>query len=558
MPRAGGGHDVLAATSGGVVLVSGDGQLRAVWTALDGLPGTRADALLRDGDGDTWWIGSEAGLARVRIDGARMDVVAAYPSKPVRAVTRHDGQVYAATWGGGVMRLGAGGLEPVPEAGDSAGSKAARVTALAVKNGVLVAATAAAGIYELHAHRLRPWDVQGRDLARAPIWSLAVRGDSVWAGTMSGLYQIKDNTVVQFGNDDVRQVRVDAQGVVVATFGRGVRRLRGSSFVPVSPMPAEAQYLYAAGDANGAACLATHHGLWSKPSAASPWQKARLGGLPSSDIAALAGDGERLWAGTFDQGLAVYEEGRWRPVRDPAIDPKINALAVSEGRLWVATSNGLNIVDGDRVMRMDTRDGLPSRHVMSITPLKGGGVLAGTAQGAAILRDGEITVLGRKQGISIGNVWAVAEDPSGALWLGTTKGLYRVASSGASWQRFSVATGHLRDDWVMALAISGDALWAGTYKGGATRFARRSDGSVVATQVGSAHSGDDWINPGGLTWHQGTLYAATMNGLLQGDGTTWHKRERAAPGIDTTAVAVHEAHLWIASRRGLRAITTAP
>jgi pimeloyl-ACP methyl ester carboxylesterase len=45
----------------------------------------------------------------------------------------------------------------------------------------------------------------------------------------------------------------------------------------------------------------------------------------------------------------------------------------------------------------------------------------------------------------------VAEDAQGDIWLGTTTGLYRGRSDGATWTRYSVATGALKDDWVMAL-----------------------------------------------------------------------------------------------------------
>src|SRR5271170_7696953 len=61
------GGAVLAGTGGGLLLVRADGTARAPWTALDGLPETRVHALLRDGE--RIWIGTEGGLAAVRLRG---------------------------------------------------------------------------------------------------------------------------------------------------------------------------------------------------------------------------------------------------------------------------------------------------------------------------------------------------------------------------------------------------------------------------------------------------------------------------------------------------------
>ncbi|HWN71318.1 MAG TPA: two-component regulator propeller domain-containing protein, partial [Haliangium sp.] len=275
----------------------------------------------------------------------------------------------------------------------------------------------------------------------------------------------------------------------------------------------------------------------------------------SSDIAALAVDGERLWVGTFDQGVAVYEHGRWRTIESPLIDAKVNALAVSEGRLWVATAHGLTVIAGDQITRLDERDGLPSAHILSVAPLRAGGVVVGTARGAARVTlgstSGAITVLGEKQGLASVNVWAVAEAQDGWLWLGTTKGLYRVGPRNQR-QRMSVASGHLQDDWVMAIVPRGGSMWIGTYKGGVTRLDRVDDNNHAATQIGSG-----WINPGGLAWHGETLHAATMDGHMSvkgaalAAGLTAHAAQ--PPGRDTTAIVSQGNRLWIASRRGLRA-----
>lgn len=576
-----GATTVYASTDGGLIAVAADGRLRKTWTALDGLAGTRSHALLREGD--TLWIGGEDGLTRAQIRGSELAVTASYESAssaPVRALLRHDGVLYAGTWGGGLQRLRNGALREIPTAaGQPAASR--RITALAVHGGAVIAATAGQGLYRLIRGRLQPLAIPG--LQRAMVWSLLAHDDRLLIGAVTGLYASTDlaSRPDQFTTGDIRQLVRDDDRVVAAAFGQGVLDVRGEDTVALTGIPRGASFAYGYGAGGGVVCLAGHAGLWLRADGR-PWRQAQRGGLPSGDISALAvqedehGSDQRVWIGTFDHGVAVYDDGRVRQFEHPRIDRKVNALTVADGEIWVGTSAGLSIIKpgvspsgGDelasaRVTRIGKRDGLPSSFVMALHPLREGGVLVGTARGAAIVRSGRIEVIGRKRGIYISNVWAVDQDADGSLLLGTTKGLYQIRPDG-DWQRFSVASGHLRDDWVMALERVGDTWWVGTYKGGVSKLApvAADDGEHSAGQTrndaqtrSATHLGGGFVNPGGLLWHRGALHAATMDGMLTGDGTTWRPIERASTGRDTTALAVvtngSDSGLWIASRRGVR------
>jgi ligand-binding sensor domain-containing protein len=235
--------------------------------------------------------------------------------------------------------------------------------------------------------------------------------------------------------------------------------------------------------------------------------------------------------------------------------------AITGARLWIATAQGIQVVDADGrvVLRLGRADGLPSRSVLSIARLADGRIVAGTSVGAAFVDGGIARRVGPRLGDrGIGNVWAIAETSAG-LWLGTTTGLYRgpptawttkdgsddPAAAAERWQRMSVATNQLRDDWVTALATRGDIVFAGTYHGGIARI----DGDT-ATALGGG-----WINPSGLVWDGDRLLAATMDGLITGDGrtTTWTATP-GLPGRDTTAAVRTGRALWVATRRGLIAL----
>lgn len=578
LPLAGG--DTLVGTGGGLVRVDADGLSRHVWTASDGLPGTRIDALVADGD--RVWVGTDAGVAQFT-----GDLTHGVATKPVRDLVRWRGAIYLATWDGGVVKLESdaaavhGGDAVAMHAGDAvamhAGATAlrVRVSALAIAGGTLWAGTAA-GLYRMQDGRLVRID------GPREVTALVADHDRLWIGAPDGVWLADGGAPKRLGGGEVRHLAL-AGGAVIAAGIEGLVTIDHGRVVDVPGAPHG--FVQAIGVAHGAVCTGGLDGLWLRAagSRATAWRHAtRAGGPPSSDISAIAADGPRLWVGSFDQGLATYEPDHgWRRIATPGLDARINALVVEPraagAHVWIATAEGITVLDqaGAIVTRLGKNDGLPSRSVLSLARLADGRIVAGTSMGAAFVDGGAVHRVGPRipgdQGL--GNVWAIAET-SGTLWLGTTTGLYRGPAVGwttkdgaddpvallaqpgptaeppgaapsGRWQRLSVATGQLRDDWVTALAARGDVLWAGTYHGGIARI----DGDLV-TQLGGG-----WINPAGLTWDGDRLLAATMDGLLTGDGqsVTWNTT-RDLPGRDTTGTIRVGHTLWVATRRGLATI----
>ena len=575
LPVAGG--DTLVGTGGGLVRVDAAGAVQQVWTASDGLPGTRVDALVADGD--RVWVGTDAGVAQLTGGAAPPTgrVAQAVATRPVRDIIRWHDVVYLATWDGGVVTLGGVGGDRVAMRGGAAAPRA-RVAALAVAGGTLWAGTAA-GLYRMRGGQLDHVD------GPTEVAALIAFGDQLWIGAPDGIWRVDGGAPRGLGGGDVRHLAI-IDGVVTAAGTDGLATVDHGRVVAAPGAPRG--FAQALGAAFGAACTGGLDGLWLRAphvatTATPAWRHApRAGGPPSSDISAVAADGARLWVGTFDQGLATYEPAHgWRRITAPGLDARINAITVEPrvagAHIWIATAEGIAVLDatGAVVTRLGRRDGLPSRSVLSLARLADGRIVAGTSMGAAFVDGDTIHRVGPRipGDKGIGNVWAIAE-AAGTLWLGTTTGLYRGPATGWTtkdgaddpatlvlppgaatdaagpqprerWQRMSVATGHLHDDWVTALAVRGDVVWAGTYNGGIARI--DDDG---ATQLGGG-----WINPAGLTWDGDRLLAATMQGLVAGDGrTTAWTTTRELPGRDVTGTVRVGRTLWVATRRGLAAI----
>ncbi len=535
------GGDFLVGTGGGLVRFDARGEVRAVWTAVDGLPGTRIDGI--SAVGDALWIGTETGAAVVTIDGTKLAVKRTAETKSVRAVVAFDGALYAATWEGGVRKLGARGSTELRWKGGNNPAARARVSSLAVADGALWAGTAN-GLYRL---ANGTFELTSIEAGANEVAALYGDGATLWIGTTAGLYTREGAQIRGYGGGDVRHVAKVDGAIVAATFGGGLVRIDRGRLSEVARAPKGLAMAQAITERGGAACTGGLEGLWLRAKADAPWVAAvPPPGPPANDVSAIVAAGDKLWVGTFDHGLASYDAGVWKRFEHAKLDRRINALLVDGTKLWVATAAGLTVIEGTTVRQLTKADGLPARGILSLAKLRDGRILVGTSAGAAIVGEGRPVHIGAKQNLEAKNVWAVAEDADGWIWLGTTTGLFRGKADDTAWTRYSVATGHLRDDWVMAIATRDRSIWVGTYKGGVTRF-DPSDAGVIATPLG-----DGWINPGGLRFLGETLFATTMEGVRTGDGSsaTWQTLDRM-PGKDATAAARIGDTLFVSTRRGL-------
>jgi ligand-binding sensor domain-containing protein len=553
---------VLAGTTGGLVVVGQDGQAREVTTSLDGLPDTRVHALLVEGA--TVWIGTERGLTKGNLHGVHVSIDVSYPAPAVRAIRRHGGDIYAGTWGGGVMHLVGSKLERVPFADgtspaktgartktDAGGPERARVTALASFGDALYATTAGAGLFRMDRLDRAGFAPVGGSRVPRMGWALAVHQDRLWVGGLEGVASIgKDAPWRPELDADTRAFADVGDALLAGTYGKGVLRIAGRSATPDGDAPPFVQALDARG---GARCVGARDGLVVRGG------RVASSGMPDNDVTAIATDGDRLWVGTYDRGVGVLEDGHFR--RETRADGRVNAMAIEArraggSRVWIATARGLTMIDGDAARTFGGGGVLPSSAVHAVTALSSGGVLVGTERGAAILRDGVVTRIDDKQGVPLRAVWAVAEGPGGMLLLGSSAGLY-YGSLGGPWQKASVAGGHLLDDWVTSLAVRGDDVYVGTYNAGVTRLALDGGKLVLGEHL---HGG--YVNLAGVAVFGNTLYAATMDGLvarpLAGGSTRpaipgggWRMLSRASTGKDVTGIVASGADLWVASRRGL-------
>lgn len=278
---------------------------------------------------------------------------------------------------------------------------------------------------------------------------------------------------------------------------------------------------------------------------------------PGNHITGLAWADERrrLFVGTFDYGVGALDVAprRWEHLgldaglpslwtNEVASDGRNVAVRVSDGTVAVAGPRGRFRVQGPKI-------GWPKTWTSSVSTI-GGELLVTTHGGFYRGAPGRWTQRFPIEALEGRMVLAVTRR-HGRTYVGTHKsGLW--VHEGGSWRQFSIGTG-LPDSWIPALAWYHGDLWAATFHGGLLRFPNGEvdPATVEVFRAASSHLPGDHIQA--LLVAADHLWIGTQHGLGVLDKGRWHSfhMEDGLPSESVTALASDERHLWVGTRRGL-------
>ncbi|NBB87169.1 MAG: response regulator [Bacteroidetes bacterium] len=406
------GNDVRAVSVApdGAVWVGtyGSGVNRLVddrWTtyAFDGSPsGALIHGLHAGRDGV--WVGVGEGQANrsphqwLKLDGEQFAPVA--PTTPlvsVRALLEeHDGALWAGTYGGGLVRLAHGALQPFTT---QEGLSDDRVQAL----------------YE---------DREG----------------NVWVGTMGGLDLLRrDAPFTTYGgteglpHDNVRAVTQDAAGAVWVATADGLARLDSTGTTAFTRREGlEDPFVHALwARRNGDLWLGGQHavtryadGTFTRFELPEAWPREAIWSI----VEDAAG---HLWLGSTGAGLIRFQPGDARALTtaDGLTHNSITSLLVGQtGALWVGTANGLNVVVDGQVHPFEGQEHFGGLNVRSMYEDVDGTLWVGTyGRGLLRLRDGRVAVYTTREGLHDDGIWSILADDQGWLWMSSDRGVFRVA-----------------------------------------------------------------------------------------------------------------------------------
>jgi signal transduction histidine kinase/ligand-binding sensor domain-containing protein len=308
------------------------------------------------------------------------------------------------------------------------------------------------------------------------------RDGALWIMYRSGqLYRLKDGAWKEFGSADGLpegapcSLACDAQGQIWFARGRAVGVFRSGRFETLAQTRSRETVI----------CSAPPDGIWvcSGPEVFRFHEGGQLepvGTLhashPNTSPTVMVQDQEgALWIGTYESGLYRFDGSEFE--RMPSSDRQIESITQeSDGRFWVGTAGGLNLL-APQAIRIETEEnGLPFAAVRSICEDTNGTLWAATENGELACRGSngwstaQRTAEWQKAFVS-----SVASDRDNALWLGTqSRRLYRWRNGSLdSWGSGEGLIGR----WINTLLVSRSGeVWIAEEKPDALQCVR--DGQV--------------------------------------------------------------------------------
>ncbi len=253
---------------------------------------------------------------------------------------------------------------------------------------------------------------------------------TLWCATRSGLFQIKDPAFRTFaagtGMQDVLSLIQDREGTIwfVTVESPYVHQVSRGRYVAFKgSLPPGVTCLHQ--DRSGAFWLGTAKGLFKQQG--QQWVRNPSG--PATAISVIAEDPSgQLWVGDLSGGVYRLDEGGRTSLSEAATGGKsVEWLFRSrDGTLWIATREGVyQLKDGKTIeTRIGDRAVGHARHVAEDAE---GAVWIGSRSGLVRVKDGRAYAFSVKEGLPDPIIDAILDDQIGNLWVGCSKGVFRVA-----------------------------------------------------------------------------------------------------------------------------------
>jgi ligand-binding sensor domain-containing protein/signal transduction histidine kinase len=252
-------------------------------------------------------------------------------------------------------------------------------------------------------------------------------------------------------------------------------------------------------------------------------------GLANLYVWALSEDSRgQLWAGTWGGGVFMWRDGRF--ARVPGLEdisaPTPALLHTATGPSWIGTGDGLLRYDAGTITRYGRKEGLQLPDVRAIAQADDGALWFGMSGGGlGRLKDGRLKQFRESDGLANDFIQCLKLDSDGTLWIGTLGGGLNRLRQG-HFATVGVAQG-LANGVICQIADDGEgSFWMGSHGGimrvNKVELNRCADGETNAVNCITCGKGEGLptlecsggMQPGGCKTPDGRLWFPTSKGLV--------------------------------------------
>lgn len=380
---------------------------------------------------------------------------------------------------------------------------------------------------------------------------------TLWIGCDEGLLRLHGGTLERFtgaeqpGTRAIRSLLLDQSGTLwVGAAGPALFKYAAGAFTMTAvgtPLP-DAYVTALAKDNHGNLWVGTTVGLGKL----TPKGSFRLydggQGLDDIRVASLLVDSrENLWVGTKG-GLAMFHDGEFTAIttRQGLPSDTINVtLLTRRGRLWVGSADqGLFVWENNRAVPFGAQQGLNTKVVRTLFEDKNGTLYVGGPDGL-FKNEGDRFTRVTAEAAAQPDVGSLAEASAGGLWVGTKgSGLMRVKDD----RLFPVTLSSRISGWVRPVYEDrGGRLWMGAQDGRLLQAAGET-GRVTEVPIEGARF------PRAFYEDAQGLWVGFRGVLARFQNDVWHLWT-AREGLPATSmsqiIADNEANLWLGGASGI-------
>lgn len=264
------------------------------------------------------------------------------------------------------------------------------------------------------------------------------------------------------------------------------------------------------------------------------------------------------WVGTYGGGLSRFDGQTWKrfSTADGLGDNWVYDIKYDrDGKMWVATWDGVSVFEGESFKTYRVADGLPDKWVYSIAYDRDGVFWFGTEAGISRFDGKSWKTYSHKDGVG----GEIQESPGGGTMVspfpspeGTEEGTGRGYSASALQHHLNAGKQNAAanpDFIISSLVDDQNRRWFGTWGGGVARF----DGTAWTNYTTKDGLGGDFIFSL-VSDREGHVWAGTNGGASWFDGTRWRTINRSKGLQDDFVFSIlfdKEGRRWFGTGKGL-------